>query len=102
MAIPRKPIPKTQKQISIDQQQPSDPRFGNPNIPIPTQFNETGIDFNRSTKLSWKDDTSKPFSIGIKDIDEAVFYYFQNEIQKRNPLRHNSSRLNYAAGVCCI
>ena len=81
MAIPRKPIPKTQKQISIDQQQPSDPRFGNPNIPIPTQFNETGIDFNRSTKLSWKDDTSKPFSIGIKDIDEAVFYYFQNVIK---------------------
>ena len=81
MATPRKPIPKTQKQISIDQQQPSDPRYGNPNIPIPTQFNETGIDFNRSTKLSWKDDTSKPFSIGIKDIDEAVFYYFQNVIK---------------------
>ena len=81
MAIPRKPIPKTQKQISIDQQQPSDARYGNPNIPIPTQFNETGIDFNRSTKLSWKDDTNKPFSIGIKDIDEAVFYYFQNVIK---------------------
>ena len=81
MAIPRKPIPKTQKQISIDQQQPTDPRYGNPNIPISTQFNETGIDFNRSTKLSWKDDTNKPFSIGIKDIDEAVFYYFQNVIK---------------------
>jgi hypothetical protein len=81
MAIPRKPIPKTQKQISIDQQQPSDARYGNPNIPVPTQFNETGIDFNRSTKLSWKDDTNKPFSIGIKDIDEAVFYYFQNVIK---------------------
>mgnify|MGYP003132961400 FL=1 len=81
MAIPRKPIPKTQKQISIDQQQPSDARYGNPNMPIPTQFNETGIDFNRSTKLSWKDDTNKPFSIGIKDIDEAVFYYFQNVIK---------------------
>ena len=81
MATPRKPIPKTQKQISIDQQQPSDPRFGNPNIPIPTQFNETGIDFNRSTKLSWKDDTTKPFSIGIQDLDEAVFYYFQNVIK---------------------
>jgi len=81
MAIPRKPIPKTQKQISIDQQQPSDARYGNPNIPVPVQFNETGIDFNRSTKLSWKDDTNKPFSIGIKDIDEAVFFYFQNVIK---------------------
>ena len=47
-SLSRKPIPKTQKQISIDQQQPSDPRFGNPNIPIPTQFNETGIDFSAS------------------------------------------------------
>lgn len=53
MATPRKPIPKTQKQISIDQQQPSDPRFGNPNIPIPTQFNETGINLIFITKITY-------------------------------------------------
>lgn len=80
MAI-RKPIPKTQKQISIDQQRPTDSRYGNPNIPLPTNENETGISFNRSEKLSWKDDNTKPFSIGIQDLDEAVFYYFKNVIK---------------------
>lgn len=80
MAI-RKPIPKTQKQLSIDQQRPTDPRYDNPNIPLPTNENETGIAFNRSEKLSWKDDNTKPFSIGIQDLDEAVFYYFQEVIK---------------------
>ena len=81
MARIRKPIPKTQKQISIDQQSPTDVRYGNPNIPLPTNENETGIPFNRSEKLSWKGDTSKPFTIGIQDLDEAVFYYFNNVIK---------------------
>ena len=81
MAKIRKPIPKTQKQISIDQQTPTDSRYGNPNIPLPTNENETGIPFNRSEKLSWKGDKTKPFAIGIKDIDEAVFFYFQNVIK---------------------
>jgi hypothetical protein len=81
MAKIRKPIPKTQKQISIDQQRPTDPRYGNPNIPLPTNENETGIPFNRSEKLSWSQDTTKPFSIGLKDIDEAVFFYFKEVIK---------------------
>lgn len=80
MAI-RKPIPKTQKEISIDRQTPTSERYGNPNIPLPTNETETGIPFNRSEKLSWQGDTTKPFSIGIKDLDEAVFFYFQNVIK---------------------
>ena len=80
MAI-RKPIPKTQKELSIDQQRPTSARYGNPNIPLPANLNESGINFNRSEKLSWSGDTTKPFSIGIKDLDEAVFYYF-NEVIK--------------------
>ena len=80
MAI-RKPIPKTQKELSVDQQRPSSARYGNPNIPLASNESETGISFNRSEKLSWTGDTTKPFSIGIKDLDEAVFYYFQNVIK---------------------
>ena len=80
MAI-RKPIPKTQKELSIDQQSPSSTRYGNPNIPIGSNESQTGIDFNRSEKLSWTGDTTKPFSIGLKDLDEAVFYYFENVIK---------------------
>jgi hypothetical protein len=77
----RKPIPKTQKEISIDQQRPTSTRYGNPNIPSNSNESETGIAFNRSEKLSWKGDNTKPFSIGIQDLDEAVFYYFQNVIK---------------------
>ena len=80
MAI-RKPIPKTQKELSLDQQRPSSARYGNPNIPLASNESETGIPFNRSEKMSWTGDTTKPFSIGIKDLDEAVFYYFQNVIK---------------------
>ena len=80
MAI-RKPIPKTQKELANDQIRPTSARYGNPNIPLPSNENTTGIAFNRSEKLSWTDDTTKPFSIGIKDLDEAVFYYFQNVIK---------------------
>jgi hypothetical protein len=74
----RKPIPKTQREISISQQEPytqEGPGFsptGNPNL-----ANNPG----RSGQISFKGDTTKPFSIGIQDIDEAVFYYFQNVIK---------------------
>ena len=80
MAI-RKPIPKSQKEISLDRQRPTDPRYGNPNIQSNPNENETGIPFNRSEKLSWKGDKTKPFSIGIQDLDEAVFFYFENVIR---------------------
>ena len=80
MAI-RKPIPKTQKELSIAQQTPSSERYGNPNMPAASNLSETGIDFNRSEKMSWTGDKTKPLSIGLKDLDEAVFYYFQNVIK---------------------
>ena len=77
----RKPTPKSQKEISKGLQEPFDRHRGNPNQTINPNENETGIDFNRSTKLSFKGDTTKLFSIGLKDLDEAVFYYFENVIQ---------------------
>ena len=80
MASYRKPIPKTQREISEDLQRPFDLERGNPNAQVNPNENETGIDFNRSSKLSFRGDTSKPFSIGIQDLDEAVFYYFENII----------------------
>ena len=43
MAI-RKPIPKTQKEISIDRQTPTSETYGNPNIPFPINENQTSID----------------------------------------------------------
>ena len=76
-----KPYPKKQKEISISQQTAFDKQRGNPNGPANPNKSQTGIEFNRSTKLSSKKDTSKEFSIGIQDLDEAVFYYFNNVIR---------------------
>jgi len=77
----KKPIPKTQKEISKNLHNPYDTVRGNPNITANPNESETGIQFNRSEKLSFKGDKTKPFKIGIQDLDEAVFYYFQNIIK---------------------
>ena len=81
----RKPVPKSQKEISKNLQTPYDPRLGNPNDANDGgQFNpdnQANIPFNRSTKMSFKGDTVKPFSIGIKDIDESIMYYFEKVIR---------------------
>jgi len=68
----RKPIPKTQREISISQQVPFDQEVGNPNL---------ANEINRGEQISFKGDTVKPFSIGIQDIDESIFYYFKNVIK---------------------
>ena len=72
----RKPIPKTQPEIANSFITPSDPQMGNPNLANP---NFEGV--NRGTKVSWKDDNVKPFTVGLEDIDNAIMYYFQNVIQ---------------------
>lgn len=74
----RIPTPKTQKEILISQQElynqpgPDFAPTGNPNL---------ANNPNRANQISFKGDTTKPFSVGIQDIDEAVFYYFQNVIK---------------------
>ena len=75
MAKTRKPNPPTQRELSLKQHIAYDQEQGNPNA-----FFEDGKT-NRSLNLSFKDDNTKPFSVGIKDIDEAIFYYFQNIIK---------------------
>jgi len=81
MAKYKKPTPKTQRELSTGLQKATDVTRGNPNAKLNSNENETGIEFNRSEKLSFKDDNTKPFSIGIKDLDEAIFYYFTNIIK---------------------
>lgn len=77
----RKPIPKTQKSISKGLQKAFDVGRGNPNNSPNPNESQTGISFNRGTKLSAAKDKSKPFTIGIQDLDEAIFYYFDNVIR---------------------
>ena len=89
MARPRKPIPKTQRQLSLEQQEAfkgieNRGDSGNPNLSdgnFNANVQSTGIEFNRSKEMSFKDDDTKQYSVGIQDIDEAVFYYFRNVIK---------------------
>jgi hypothetical protein len=55
----RKPTPKSQYEISTGEAK----------------------ELNRGRKNSFKGDTTKPFSIEFKDIDESIMYYFQNVIK---------------------
>ena len=73
------PTPKTQREISISQQTPySNPEtgetVGNPNLTPP---------LNRGNQVSYRGDDSKPFTLGFKEIDEAIFYYMENIIKPR-------------------
>jgi hypothetical protein len=76
----RKPIPKTQKEILISQQTPYIPPSGAPGFSPTGNPNEANIP-NRGDQISFRGDTTKPFSIGIQDIDEAIMYYFINVIR---------------------
>ena len=76
----RKPVPKTQRDLSIARQEPYIPPAGAPGF-SPTGNPNNANQPNRSSQISFRDDTTKPYSIGIQDIDEAVMYYIQNEIQ---------------------
>jgi hypothetical protein len=75
MAQQRKPVPKTQQQLSNELNGQNsllgDPNLANPNFNGP----------NRSLQNSFEDDTVKPFTVGIQDLDEAIMYYFQNVIK---------------------
>jgi hypothetical protein len=71
MTNKRKPTPKTQQELSFENG---------------TSYLNTGkvpyIDKKeRIEQVSVKGDTFKNVSIGIKDIDEAILYYFNNIIQ---------------------
>jgi hypothetical protein len=78
----RKSVPKSQKEISKDVTNPSFTQSPDPNqFTDPKNPDQTGIDFNRSEKLSRKEDTHKDFTVGLEDIDTAIMYYFNNVIK---------------------
>jgi len=96
----RKPNPKSQKEISNSLVDPyvfpeTGESLGNPNIPSNfeqfTAGDQSGIDFNRSEQMSFKDDTTKQFTVGLTDIDESIMFYFQNVI--RPTVIQNGNRL---------
>jgi hypothetical protein len=78
MAKGRKPIPKTQKEISESLQTPL--AKGGPGFSPTGNPNNAGQP-NRAEQVSFKGDTVKPLSISLEDLDWAIMYYFQNVIK---------------------
>lgn len=68
----RKPVPKTQSELTREQIQAYDSTRGT--VPASSKV-------NRENQISLKGDTTKLPLVGFKDIDEAIFYYFQNIIK---------------------
>jgi hypothetical protein len=75
------PTPKTQKEILLSnpvQNTYKNPEngetVGNPNRAFPDRN-------NRGNQVSFKGDKTKPFSLGLKENDEALFYYLENIIK---------------------
>ena len=68
----RKPVPKTQSQLTREQIESYDGTRGT----IPASSKD-----KRENQLSYKDDTVKLPLVSLKDIDSAIFYYFKNVIK---------------------
>ena len=60
---------------------PTAPEYGNPNIVFSEPFKPGQPEFNRAYETSFSELDNKKFSIGIKDIDEAIQYYFDNVLK---------------------
>ena len=71
MALTRKPVPKSQVELS---QETITPYLNQGKGPVPTNL-------RRENQRSVKNDDVKQFQVGLKDIDEAIVYYFNNVIR---------------------
>ena len=84
-----KPIPKSQEELSIE-------------VAVPYKNPDRGVEVNpgprvntakdRANQRSVKGDNVEPLKVGIKDIDEALFYYFNDVL--RPSVIQNGKRIN--------
>jgi hypothetical protein len=68
---------------------PYDPKYGNPNEIFSEPYKAGQPENNRALEISRKDDTDKNFTVGIKDINEAINYYF-TEVLKLSVVQNNT------------
>jgi len=82
MARRKKPIPKSQAELF---QKEIDPILGTGKPPVPNSK-------KRENQRSVKGDDTKRFTVGLRDIDETIIYYFNNVIKPS--VIQNGSKLN--------
>jgi hypothetical protein len=73
--------PRNRKEFMNKLIEPYSKEYGNPNEVFTEPFKDGQPEINRAHEITLKDDLDKDFSIGIKDIDEAVMYYFNNVLK---------------------
>jgi hypothetical protein len=71
---------------------PYDPKEGNPNVVFSEPAKLGQPEENRAYQTSERIDGDKDFTIGIKDIDEALMHYFKNVLKLS--VVQNNARLN--------
>jgi hypothetical protein len=81
MANQSKPRPENRREMMDNLVEPYDQTIGNPNDVYSKTVRPGQPEFNRAYEVSEKKDTDINVSVGIKDIDEAVMYYFKNVIK---------------------
>jgi len=81
MANNYKPRPENRQEFMNKLVTPYDATMGNPNAVYSETVRPGEPEFNRAYEISQKNDTDVNVSIGIKDIDEAVLYYFEHVIK---------------------
>ncbi len=83
MANQKTPRPKTQREILL--QTPSQQPYVYPDGRVNENPNLDGVGpdgrTNRGNHVSFRDDKTKPFSLGLKENDEAIVYYMENIIK---------------------
>ena len=73
--------PQNRKEFMDKLYVPQDPEYGNPNITFSEPFKPGQPEFNRAYQTAYQPTGDKKFSIGIKDIDDAIMYYFNNVLK---------------------
>ena len=73
------PRPKTQREIFLDT--PGQQPYVYPDGTVNENPNLADGRNNRGNHISFRDDNTKPFSLGLKENDEAIVFYMENVIK---------------------
>ena len=73
------PRPKTQREIFLDT--PGQQPYVYPDGTVNENPNLADSRNNRGNHISFRDDNTKPFSLGLKENDEAIVFYMENVIK---------------------
>jgi hypothetical protein len=84
--------PKNRREFMDKLYVPTDPEYGNSNITFSEPFKPGQPEFNRAYETKYTEIDNKKFSIGIKDISEAIQYYF-DEVLKLTVYQNNDTIL---------